>query len=247
MAELCGDDQALRHEVESLLVHAGAASAFLETPAMAEGLAPAVELEERISRGAAVRLVSDSVCLGGWRDGRSLSRPRRALGPRRRDQDPPAPSHRRPRAPRALRAGGADAGGAEPSQHRRHLRPSGRGRRPRARARTGEGRNAGRPSRSGSAPAGRAEGSAGDCAFDCRSPGGRPRARRGSPRFEARQHHDHARRPRKGAGLRARQVQARCCRRVRRIHRRSRERAGLAGPEHSRDARRHHPWHCQGT
>ena len=51
MAELCGDDQALRHEVESLLVHAGAASAFLETPAMAEGLAPAVELEERPSWG----------------------------------------------------------------------------------------------------------------------------------------------------------------------------------------------------
>ena len=33
MAALCGNDEALRNEVESLLAHTGAASAFLETPA----------------------------------------------------------------------------------------------------------------------------------------------------------------------------------------------------------------------
>ena len=51
MAELCGDDQALRHEVESLLVHAGAASAFLETPAMAEGLARLLSSRSDLSWG----------------------------------------------------------------------------------------------------------------------------------------------------------------------------------------------------
>ena len=35
VAELCGADEVLRHEVESLLAHAGEASAFLETPAFA--------------------------------------------------------------------------------------------------------------------------------------------------------------------------------------------------------------------
>ena len=35
MAELCAADEVLRHEVESLLAHAGEASAFLETPAFA--------------------------------------------------------------------------------------------------------------------------------------------------------------------------------------------------------------------
>ncbi len=33
VAELCANDEVLRHEVESLLAHAGEASAFLETPA----------------------------------------------------------------------------------------------------------------------------------------------------------------------------------------------------------------------
>ena len=36
LAELCAGDEALRAEVESLLAHEGAASAFLETPAIAE-------------------------------------------------------------------------------------------------------------------------------------------------------------------------------------------------------------------
>ena len=35
LAEACGDDAALRREVESLLAQAGAASSFLETPALA--------------------------------------------------------------------------------------------------------------------------------------------------------------------------------------------------------------------
>src|SRR5687767_9793287 len=47
MVELCGDDQGLRREVESLLALAGPASAFLETPAMAGARASASELVER--------------------------------------------------------------------------------------------------------------------------------------------------------------------------------------------------------
>ena len=43
MAELCGDDEALRREVESLLAYAGATSAFLEAPQMPR----ASELAER--------------------------------------------------------------------------------------------------------------------------------------------------------------------------------------------------------
>src|SRR5262249_58328721 len=122
LAEACGGDLALRHEIESLLAFESAAVSFLETPAP-ETLTVALETRGRRSHDwASVRAIHDREPSWRGRDGRGLQGPRRPAGPRRSRQGPSADLHDRPRAARPIRTRSASARRAEPPTHRGDLR-----------------------------------------------------------------------------------------------------------------------------
>ena len=141
LADACPYDDALRREVASLLserVRRG----FLAEPPVVDGGDMPPDLARAFMTGRVARRVSPAGAPRRGRHGRGVPRARHEARPRRRDQGPAAGVHERPRSARALRARGADARRAEPSQHLRHLRPRGSRRRPVPDSRTGGGRDA---------------------------------------------------------------------------------------------------------
>ena len=123
LTETCAGDEALRHEVQALLdqpISTGGFVDFLGGPAPVRLLgAPLPTCDGQWIGGYGVRTAARQ-----GRHGRGLSRPRHRAWPRRGDQGPAASVRGRPRAAGALRARSADAGLAQSSQHRRHLRRS---------------------------------------------------------------------------------------------------------------------------
>ena len=172
LAELCSGDQGLRHEVESLLVHAAGASAFLATPALsAAGVAGEQAL---IGRRFGTYLVQSFLDAGGMgevyqaRERRSIARSRSKSCRCRRQ---------RSRPPRPLPAGSAGARVAQSSAHRADPRV----RRRRRRTRPGDGAGRGPDARRSDRRAGRSPDQRGarDRARRSRTPS-KPRTSKGS-------------------------------------------------------------------
>ena len=122
LREACGDDEALRREVASLLAHRSGAGNFLEQPAlrMAEHLTPDERTVSLVGRQLGAHRIIGLLGRGGM--GEVYRARDTQLG---RDVAikilPALPD--RSGAPRPLRARSADAGGAQPPEHRRYSRP----------------------------------------------------------------------------------------------------------------------------
>ena len=85
--EACGDDPALRRDVESLLAHAATADEFLARPALDVAAQHAAAAHSRCLRsGQSTRRVHDRGPARRRRHGRGLPRARHEAGPRRRHQ-----------------------------------------------------------------------------------------------------------------------------------------------------------------
>ena len=84
VAAACGDDEALRREVEALLLHAGRAEDFLATPI--GGVAALILADEHgalVGRQIGSHRILSLLGAGGMGE---VSCPRHQAGPRRRDQ-----------------------------------------------------------------------------------------------------------------------------------------------------------------
>ena len=141
VAAACGGDEALQQEVEALLAHALTAEGFLAAPvgAVAAEILGDDARELLVGRQIGAYQIVSHLGTGGM--GEVYRARDTKLGRDVAIKILPTRLHRRSRAAGALRTRGAAARGAQPSTHRRHLRHRRSRRGPRARARTGRGRD----------------------------------------------------------------------------------------------------------